>query len=186
MANTHYLINLETRNIVVAKDSEQVVKNWQKDLAEIRTELVAKLVIPQEIKNISAADKTVWAPDDKKILYTVINGDSIEYKVYNMEKPLPVGEKTENVVFTTKASDPQPKITWYSDSFHLVLTEGDVTKTKTGKISLIRIDGTNKTEVFNNVLYSDNVYAAPSGDKVIILTTFKSGDVPNLYTVGIR
>jgi len=186
ISNIKYLINLETRNALVSKDSDQVVASWEQDVVEKRTELVSRFDIPQEIKNISTSNKTVWAPDDKKILYTTQNNDVLEYRVYNMEKPLPIGEKVENVVFTTKASDPQPKITWYSDSFHLILTEGDVMSAKTGKISIIRIDGTNKTEIFNNVLYSDSVFTAPSGDKIIILTTFKSGDTPNLYTIGIK
>lgn len=184
--DSHYLVNLDTKNVVLSRDSEQVIKNWDQDLTEIRTELVSKVELPENIKTIATSDKATWAPDDKKFLYTVQAGDTLEYRVYNMEKPLPVGEKIENVVFTTKVADPQPKITWYSDSFHLLLTEGDVATTKTGKISIIRIDGTNKTEIFNNVLYSDIAFTSPGGDKVIILTTFKSGDIPNLYTVSIR
>ena len=57
---------------------------------------------------------------------------------------------------------------------------------KRGFIILIRIDGTNKTEIYNNTLLSDQVYSAPGGDKLIILTSFKSGDQTDLYTVSIR
>jgi hypothetical protein len=106
--------------------------------------------------------------------------------VYNMEKPIPVGEKAENIVFTTKATDPQPKISWYSDSFHLILTDNYTSTTNKGTISLIRIDGTNKTELYNNTLYSDQVFSAPSGDKIIMQTSFKSGDQTDLYTISIR
>ena len=55
-----------------------------------------------------------------------------------------------------------------------------------GTISIIRIDGTNKTEIYNNTMYSDNVYSGPGGDKLIMLTTFKSTGATNLYTLGIR
>jgi hypothetical protein len=55
-----------------------------------------------------------------------------------------------------------------------------------GKVSIIRIDGTNKVEVYSNTLYSDDVYTSVNGDKLIILTTFKSGDQTDLYTLGIR
>jgi len=57
---------------------------------------------------------------------------------------------------------------------------------KKGRISLIRIDGTNKVEIYNGALYSDNVYSAPGGDKLIILTGFKSNAQTDLYTLGIR
>ena len=103
-----------------------------------------------------------------------------------MEKPLPIGEKVDNIVFELNSTDPRPVITWYADSFHLILTEGDITAEKKGKISLIRIDGTNKVEIYGRSLNSPNVYSVPSGDKIIILTSFKSDDKTDLYTVSIR
>ena len=103
-----------------------------------------------------------------------------------MEKPMPVGEKSETLVFVTNTGDVQPKISWYSDSFHLVMVEGNVAVDHKGIISLIRIDGSNKVEIYNNTLYSDSVFSAPGGDKFIILTTFKSGGDTNLYTIAIR
>jgi hypothetical protein len=35
-------------------------------------------------------------------------------------------------------------------------------------------------------LYSDRAFSTPGGDKIIILTSFKSGDQTDLYTVSIR
>jgi hypothetical protein len=128
----------------------------------------------------------MWSPDEKKFMYTVQNGDSLEYRVYDLEKPIPVGEKADDLVFTTKVSDMQPQVSWYSDSFHLIMVEGNVQKDSRGVISLIRIDGTNKTEIYNSVLMSDKVFCVPTGDKIIILTTFKSGGQEDLYTIGIR
>ena len=87
---------------------------------------------------------------------------------------------------TTDIDSPQPKISWYTDSLHLILVEGDVEKEKKGIISLIRIDGSNKAEIYNNTLYSDRAFSTPGGDKIIILTSFKSGDQTDLYTVSIR
>jgi len=103
-----------------------------------------------------------------------------------MEKPLPIGEKPENLVFTTNVNDRQPEISWYSDSFHLIMVEGDAEKEQKGVIYLIRIDGTNKIEIYNNTLFSDTVFSVPGGDKVMILTSFKSNTQTNLYTVAIR
>ncbi len=103
-----------------------------------------------------------------------------------LEKPLPVGENIETMVFEKNTSEVQPEVTWYSDSFHLILTEGAIEETKIGTISLIRIDGTNKVEIYGQSLHSPKVYSVPSGDKVIILTSFKSDEKTDLYTVSIR
>ena len=103
-----------------------------------------------------------------------------------MEKPLPVGEKVETVVFTIDTKNPKPKVSWYADSFHLILIENYSDQEYKGTIGLIRIDGTNKTVVYNNSMYSDMVFSAPGGDKIIVLTSLKSGEQTDLYTVGIR
>jgi len=103
-----------------------------------------------------------------------------------MEKPLPVGEQIETNVFEYPVSSQQPKISWYSDSFHIILTEFYSENDKKGKISIVRIDGTNKIEIYNNTLYSDIVYSTPGGDKLIILTSFRSSGQTDLYTLGIK
>jgi len=184
--NIYYLVDINTNTAQTTTTPNLILKQWDQTLTQKRTDAIAKLDIPESIKQIALASKTVWSPDEKKFLYTVQNGNSLEYRVYNLEKPIPIGEKVENLVFTTAAKDPQPRITWYADSFHLILVEGDVMKNGRGVISLIRIDGTNKTEVYNNTLYSDLVFSSPGGDKLIILTSFKSGGQTDLYTVSIR
>ena len=142
--------------------------------------------IPQEVVDKALSKDAYWAPDEKKFLYTKQNGNKLEYWVYNFEIPLPIGEKTESLVMTTDIDAPQPKINWYSDSFHFVIVEGDVENEKKGTVSLIRIDGTNKTEIYNNTLYSDAAFSSTGGEKVMILTSFKSGEQTDLYTVSIR
>ncbi len=154
--------------------------------AEKRADIIERIDIPENIKEIAVQESSIWAPDNKKFLYNVQNGENLEYWVYNMEKPIPVGEKKENLVFTTKTEETQPNVTWYADSFHLILTEGAIEESQRGTIRLIRIDGTNKTEIYNNTLFSDNVFSAPGGDKVIMLSSFKSNEQTDLYTVGIR
>ncbi len=184
--NTFHILDLQT-NTVQATSSAEIVRNkWNEELGKKRTDFVERLDIPNETKIIATSIKSVWSPDDKKFLYTRTNGDKIEYRVYNMEKPIPIGENVDNLVFTTLAKDPQPKLTWYSDSFHLIITQMDTTDKTKGTISLIRIDGTNKTEVYNNTLYSDMVYSTPGGEKLIVLTSFKSNGETNLYTISLR
>ncbi|KKS16744.1 MAG: WD40-domain containing protein [candidate division WWE3 bacterium GW2011_GWB1_41_6] len=183
---TFYLIDIAEGAAEVSTSPQEIKQIWQDKLNQTRQDFIQKLDIPDEIKTLAMSTKTVWSPDEKKFLYTRQNGAELEYRVYNLEKPLPVGEKVENTVFTTAAADPQPKISWYADSFHLILTEGDVNADKRGVVSLIRIDGTNKTELYNNTLMYDQVYSSPAGDKIIILTSFKSGEQTDLYTVSIR
>ncbi len=182
----YYIIDLDTNTAQTATDPNSIRQEWNDMLTEKRTAILDKLDIPADVKQLAVSTKSVWAPDDKKFLYTAQIGDAVEYRVYNFERPIPVGEKIENTVFTTKASDVQPKVTWYSDSFHLIIVEGNIAQDKRGLISLIRIDGTNKIEVYSNTLMSDSVFSAPSGDKLIVLTSFKSGDQTDLYTVGLR
>ncbi len=181
-----YLIDLTKNTAETTASPELVKKDWNQQIMDKRQEFIDKLDIPAEIKKIALSDTAKWSPDEKKFLFTSQTGQTIDYKVYNMEDPLPVGEKVETLVFTTNVKDPQPAITWYSDSFHLILTEGDVAGTKRGNISLIRIDGTNKTEIYSNTLMDNEVYTSPDGEKVIILTSFKSGEQTDLYTVSIR
>lgn len=184
--NIYYLVNLDTNTAQNTLRAAQIQKQWEEQLMLKRSNLVNPLNVPQDIKSMAVSSKAVWAPDDKKFLFTRQNGNNLEYRVYNFENPIPIGEKVETLVFTTNVSDPQPKISWYSDSFHLILVEGDVQKDSRGIISLIRIDGTNRIEIYNNTLYSDLAFSSPSGDKIIIITSFKSGDQTDLYTVGIR
>lgn len=183
---TYYLIDLDT-NTAQTTTSPQIIKQGWSDIMLLkRTEIVDKIELPEDIKQLALSPKSTWSPDDKKFLYTMQKGDQIEYRVYNMEKPLPIGEKPENLAFTTNVNDRQPEISWYSDSFHLIMVEGDAEKEQKGVIYLIRIDGTNKIEIYNNTLFSDTVFSVPGGDKVMILTSFKSNTQTNLYTVAIR
>lgn len=181
-----YLVDLDINTAQSINNPDDIKADWADKMKKKRMDFVSKLEIPENIAQLAISENVVWAPDEKKFLYTQQEGGTLFYKVYNMEKPLPVGEKVETVVFQTQAADPQPEITWYSDSFHLLLTEGNVEEDKRGTISLIRIDGTNKVEIYGEALYSPKVYSVINGDKIIILTSFKSGEQTDLYTIGIR
>src|SRR3989338_5642125 len=181
-----HIVDLDSGTYETTDSPELIKSEWQEELVKDRTDFIERLDIPASFRTIAIAPNTIWAPDGKKFLYTAPNGTNTEYRVYNMEKPIPVGEKVETIVFTTVTSDPQPKVSWYADSFHLILTEGDIEKDHRGKISLIRIGGKNKTEIYDSVLYSDKVFSSPGGDKLVILTSFKSGEQTDLYTIGIR
>lgn len=182
----YYLIDLEKNTAQTTASPEKVRQTWKNIIIKKRQDMMEKLEVANDIKILALDAKAVWAPDDKKFLLPITTAGKITYKVYNLEKPLPIGEQMENVLYTTNVNDPQPKFSWYPDSFHLIMTEGNPTKDRRAVISLIRIDGTNKTEVYSNTLLSDEVYSTKDGDKIIILTSFKSGDQTDLYTIGIH
>jgi hypothetical protein len=184
--NLYYFADLDKGVAETTTAPKLTIDDWASKIDTKRVDFVSKIEIPEEMKSIALNETSIWAPDQKKFLYSVKTNDEIEYKVYNLEKPIPVGEKVETTVFKTKANDPQPKLVWYPDSFHLIMVEGNIKETNKGTISLIRIDGTNKTEVYNNTLFSDQVFAVPSGDRIIILTSFKSQGQTDLYSVSIR
>lgn len=181
-----FVVDLDS-SIAEATPTPDIIRDaWNEELLEKRVDFIESLDIPEEFREIAVDPNTVWAPDDKKFLYKVTTEETIEHRVYNMEKPIPVGENVETIVFVTNKDGPQPKISWYADSFHLILVEGDIAADHRGTVSLIRIDGTNKIEVYSNTLYSDIVFSSPGGDKLVILTSFKSGEQTDLYTIGIR
>jgi hypothetical protein len=186
--DVYYLVDLNSSSAQTTLKSEDILKEWKEKQREKRKIIIdnSLVKVPEEIVETALSDEAFWAPDEKKFLYTKQNGDKLEYWVYNFEIPLPVGEKANSLVMTLDANSPQPKINWYTDSFHLILVEGNVEEEKKGVVSLIRIDGSNKSEIYNNTLYSDKAFSTPGGDKVIILTSFKSGDQTDLYTVSIR
>jgi len=181
-----YLLDINSNDVQPVLKPNDLKDSWNKKLTKKRLDFIAQLNLPAEIIKTASDENTIWSPDSKKFIYKVTENNKITYKIYNMEKPLPVGEKVESTVFEYPSNASQPKISWYSDSFHLILTEDYDAKERKGKISIIRIDGTNKTEIYNNTLYTDVVYSTPDGEKLIILTTFKSNNQTDLYTLGIK
>lgn len=181
-----FLVNLETKVNEATTTAQPTKDRWAKEILEKRKLFLAKVSVPVELTTVALDPATMWSPDEKKFLYRQEDDKNYYYKIYDLEKPLPVGEKTNYTPLTIKKTDPQPKIYWYSDSFHLVMVEGNIKADKRGSISLIRIDGSNKTEIYNNTLFEDVVFPAPSGDKIIIVTSYKSNQQEDLYAVGIR
>lgn len=181
-----YIIDINTGTAETTTSAELTKKSWEEQLIQKRTDFISKLDIPEELKSVAVDPNTIWSPDEKKFLYTEEKDDNIEYHVYNLEKPLPVGEKVQTLVFSVPLGEKSPNISWYADSYHLIMVENYDEVAQRGTISLIRIDGTNKTELYNNTLMFDRAYSAPVGDKIIILTSLKSGEQTDLYTIGIR
>jgi hypothetical protein len=184
--NKYYLVNLNDKSAKSTEEWETILEKWNKELTKKREALLAEAKLSKELKEIALQPETMWAPDGKKFLYKVERNNQIEYRVYDMEDPLPVGEKVDTLVMRTPTQNNQPKFSWFADSFHLITLERSTPADIKGVISLIRIDGTNKTEIYNNNVFSDEVFSAPSGDKIIALISFRTDTPADLYTISIR
>jgi hypothetical protein len=70
-------------------------------------------------------------------------------------------------------------IQWFPDSKHILFSDKD-------KIFIMEYDNTNRTAIYSGP-YADNfVYPWPDGSKVIIMTTFSSNILPNLYAIELK
>ncbi|OIP97387.1 hypothetical protein COT69_00085 [candidate division WWE3 bacterium CG09_land_8_20_14_0_10_39_24] len=177
-----YLIDIQRqiKEPLEIKDPQEIFSVWELERAKKRKPFLEKQKIGEDLMVVALDKNTLWSPDEKKFLYLKNYGDVVEIEIYNMEDPLPVGEKRQYSTYRARKSDLKD-IAWYPDSYHLALLEGTT-------ISLIRIDGTNKTEIFtaNGSLASDKLFVSPWGDKIIIRASFKQNTLPDLYAVGIR
>lgn len=140
--------------------------------------MASRIKIPRNLEEIATASAIPWSPDENKFIYQKTDGETVEYWVYDGTEPLPVARNQNNSVLRTAAPE-KLKVSWFADSQHLILV-GENT------ISLIEIDGTNKTQVYSGALASDTVFPTPGGDKLIILTSFVEGAEPNLYAISLR
>jgi len=160
-------------------------KRWERDQLKKRLSFLEtvtkKLEIPEPILQAATASSTLWSPSERKFLYRKGAQDSVEYHTYSLEDPTPVGQETRD--FLTLRIKPESEETtrffWYSDDRHLVTLEQD------HLLSLIEIDGANKVAVFAGPLKSPEVTATPSGDKLVILTSFNPNLESSIYTLSL-
>ncbi|PIR42922.1 hypothetical protein CO058_00160 [candidate division WWE3 bacterium CG_4_9_14_0_2_um_filter_35_11] len=177
-------------------DVKAVFEKWDTDWkSNFLTDKIDNLTnskdqeVPKSILNKLKTEKSTWSPDDKKFFFVNTNesdNKKADIIIYNSESPLPIGEK--RLYNSIEVSDiKNTTIQWYSDSYHLILLEkSDSVDSNIYTISLIRIDGTNKTPIYTGELASNQAYATPSGDKIIVLTSLKENSQTNLYAIAIR
>lgn len=111
----------------------------------------------------------IFSPDEEKILYK--NGEG-KYKVFDL--------KTDKEYTLPELKD-LTNISWFPDSNHFVIAQKD-------QVSIIEADGTNKVVVYSGKFENGFVFAHPSGQRIIILTslTQPDGTLPNLYAINLR
>ena len=180
-----YRLRLGAEGTVEATSSAAPTAAEWEEISSAKARLMAsRTKIPRNLEKVATSSATPWSPDEDKFTYRRESGEETEFWVYDGSEPLAVTRNRNNMVL--KTTEPEKvKMSWFADSQHLILVDPPEAD-KAGTISLIEIDGTNKTQVYSGALASDAVFSTPGGDKLIILTSFVEGAAPNLYAINLR
>lgn len=111
----------------------------------------------------------IFSPDEEKILYKNKEG---KYKIYDLKL---------KKQFTLPDFPDLLNISWFPDSNHLVLAQPN-------HISIIETDGNNNMTIYSGKFEDGFVYAHPSANSLIILTTLTQteGIPTNLYSINLK
>ena len=163
---------------------------WKENFLSERLIIIKNQGAPEWLIEDLQTVETTWSPDFDKLFYIKNDGTKDILTIYNMDDPLPVGEKRINqeIILSEDSSNIESKtsIYWYSDSYHLILVEKKNLTEDYYTISLIRIDGSNKTSLYDGILASNKAYPNPYEDKIVVLTSLKENSPKNLYAIAIR
>lgn len=177
-SNDYRLINVsQSQELEKLTTPTKTVAAWEAEKIKKRLAFLEKQVITPELAQTATASATVWSVDDRKFMYVGRSNNTPALLIHNMERPIPIDEKTDYATI-----QPYNNLTvpiWYPDSYHLILREGN-------SLYLMRIDGTNKTEIYSGAMEGDALFVAPDGTKVIISASFKKDAPPELYAVSLR
>jgi len=179
-SDEYHLFDVSQSKELQATDSAREITDlWQAETLKKQQAFLQNQTLDTTLYNIATDSKTIWSPDGKKFLYQSDEGDKVAIMVHNMEKPIPVDEKADYKTVEYPKDKLPEKILWYPDSYHFVTKEG-------GSLYLVRIDGTNKTEIYSGVMDGSQVFVTPDGNKVIVSASFKKDSSPELYAVSLR
>lgn len=174
-----YRLRLGAEGTIEATSSAApTAAEWEKINVAKAYLMASRLKIPRNLEKIATGSATPWSPDENKFTYRREDGETTEYWVYDGSEPLPVAQNRNNLILRTTEPE-KVQMSWFADSQHLILIEE-------GTISLIEIDGSNKTRVYSGALAANAAFPTPGGDKLIILTSFVEGAAPNLYAITLR
>ena len=180
--NASFEMSIDSPNTVtdVSQTVADLKQKWSDDLAKTNQTLGSDLPANAQQLLKNNANSVVWSPDNLKFLYQVTEGNSIVTYVYNKEAKSLVKAITED-------KNKYSAVRWYADGQHLMVLEKDSLDSKSGTVSLMGMDGTNKQPVYNGTLIGDVLYTFLSGSKLVILTSFnlQSSDY-YLYSINLR
>lgn len=178
----YYVLSVNLVNInPVPTEAEPILLSWTESTREHSMLKIEKIDIPQPLLRIATDSATLWAPNNKRFMYEAFDPalNNVQKRIFSFLNPAPVGEEIDYIAFEYAQDILDPgRLIWYGDSRHLILVEK-------GRISLLGIDGSNKTTVYSGDFDYEQVFARPDGGGVIILTRFNNEAPTNLYLIGI-
>lgn len=195
LGESKILMDTNSKTLTPITDLKELEKEWEK---EIQAEEQKRLQdLPKElVAQIGQLSNIQWSPDFNSLLYQSIEGDHLVFKVMTLKpilltEPFPTATPTKlpysNETIYTADKNKYTKLIWYPDSEHLLVLEKDSLDNQQGRLSLIEIDGKNKSEFFAGVIKKDFAYPFVNGTKIAALTSFNpETQVYNLYSISLR
>lgn len=163
--------------------------SWQNLEAQAKLRRAEKFKVPLGFLKTASDSASLWSPDERRFLYALSTGKTLEYHVYDTSDPLGIGEKRDASVLRVEKTA-HTKVSWFADSKHLILTtceeENEHQVCLSGNLKIIGSDGGNTTQIYSGALSGSDVFPTPDGTKLIILTTFNSNSLPNLYAIILK
>jgi len=141
------------------------------------------------IRNELPAQDTggIWSPDQTKILYSQLEKGTRTYHIVDLnptEFSLPV-QTVEDIQRYSPYSEPEDQnatVLWHTDSMRLFVIEKS--GESQGSISILELDGNNRTSLYNGRIVGQHVFSHPDGNKILIHTNFTSDQSQsNLYSL---
>lgn len=180
LKNNYYVYDLDLSIFQTLSLIEKVrlLLEWEETKSTVNSKLLLNhgLIEKQEVANI-VKEQLKWSPNAENFFYIQNkNRNNDEIVVYNLEKPLPVGEKIKNKITIPKNTY---SVEWNSGSKRIILSSENT-------IRLIDKNGDNNTEIFKGNIMKKKAFSSPDGQKIIFKTGFKTDNIGNLYAVTIR
>ena len=196
--STQILATLEDRQLLLDVDkfndparditavAASTIKNW--DDSETKNKQARLQLIKDATlrKTASSSASIKWSPDETKILYKL--NEKEDYKVTDL---------------TTNKTYQLPKASNYSflaDSEHLIMLEYEDSKPEQAgeeeapnqftqtKISMIEVDGFNKSEIYVGNIDTSTVFSWPDSSKIVVISSLPTltASKPNLYGINLK
>jgi len=182
-ATANILIDTESQN----QDLRDITGSLNATLASYQQEYInisqtLAITVPDEVKSATAEAQPyyptglIFAPDEEKVMF---KDRENKYQIYDLKtkKQFTLPDFAD----LTQREASLINISWYPDSEHLVVAQKDL-------IFIIEVDGANKMTIFSGKFENGFVFAHPSGQRLIILTTLTQteGSPANLYSINLR
>jgi hypothetical protein len=197
-------LNDPTDLIDVTPSLKTILSQWQEEEALRKQAQLSKL--PKKLLAIlkDASENIIFAPNEKKILYTATASATIPK---NIKKPLPasntqpetrqiepgktyvydlIEDKNFFILENKKFENCKLKIencllglSWFPTSRHLFLVQEN-------KVTILEYDNTNWINVYTGSFQDGFAFPFPSTDRILILTSLGENQPSNLYAVSLR